>query len=154
MPCRSAYSLDPVQCRPRLGFEVADQLGVAGPALVLVHEHDVQRSGVGVTVIRRMRPLLEGRHLAVTHLVQDAARILVAEVIDARALPSTQDAQRGCGEFRGERQRLQAREDAVAAEHRHEPRQAGGRQGVPCCERGRETQGRQVDNAALVGRLQ
>ena len=120
--------VDPVQRRPRLALELAHELRVAGPALVLVEQHDVERRGVGAAVVRRVRPLLERGHLAVAHLVQDPARILVAEVVDAGALPVAERAQRRRGELGRERQRLQAREDAVAAEHRHEPRQAGGRQ--------------------------
>ena len=67
---------------PRL--QLAHQLRVAGPALVLVEQHHEQRRGVGVAVVRRVRPLLERGHLAVAHLVQDPARVLLAEVVDAR----------------------------------------------------------------------
>ena len=36
--------VDPVQRRPRLAFELVDEACVAGPALVLVEEHDVERA--------------------------------------------------------------------------------------------------------------
>ena len=116
--------VDPVERRPGLRLELAHQPAVAGPALVLVEQDHEQRGGVGVAVVRRVRPLLERGQLAVAHLVQDPAGVLVAEVVDPRALPSRQLAQRGRGELGRERQRLQAGEDAVAAEHGHEPRQA------------------------------
>ena len=74
-----------------------------------------------------MGPLLERGHLPVAHLVQDPPRILVAEIVDPRSLPLAERAQRRRRELRRERQRLQAREDAVAPEHGHEPRQTGGR---------------------------
>jgi hypothetical protein len=57
--------------------------------------------------------------------VQDAAGILVAEVVDAGPLPAAERAQARGGKLRLERQRLEAREDAVAAEHGHEPWKAG-----------------------------
>ena len=145
--------VDPVQGRARLVLEPAHELRVAGPALVLVEQHDVERGRVGAAVVRRVRPLLEGRHLAVAHLVEDPARVLVAEVVDARALALAERAQRRRGELRRERQRLQAREDAVAAEHGHEPRQARGGQRAPGHRAGREAQRREVDEAAVVGVL-
>ena len=41
-----------------------------------------------------MRPLLERGHLAEAHLVQDAAGVLVAEVVETRALPYAEGDQR------------------------------------------------------------
>ena len=123
--------VDPAQGRARFGFELADEPPVAAPALVLVEQHAVQRRRVSGAVVRGVRPLLERRQLPVAHLVEDPAGILVAEVVDPAALPGAEHAQCGGGELGRERQRLQAREDAVAPEHGHEPRQAGGRQAPP-----------------------
>ena len=146
--------VDPVERGAGLVLEVADQLLVAGPALVLVEEDDVQRGRVDRAVIGRVRALLEGRHLAVSHLVQDPPRILVAEVVTTAALPVAEHPQRRGRQLGRERQRLEAGEDAVAAEHRHEPRQPGGRQALAAGHRRREAEGRQVDQAAPVGRGQ
>jgi hypothetical protein len=44
-----------------------------------------------------VRALLEGRQLAVAHLVQDPARILVAGVVQANALPVPERPQRRRG---------------------------------------------------------
>ena len=123
--------VDPVQRRPRLAFELAHEARVTGPALVLVEEHDVEGRGVGGAVVRRVRALFEGGHLAVAHLVGDAARVLVAEVVDSGSLPVSERTQRRGGELGRERERLQAGEDAVAPEHGHEPRQPGGRKRLP-----------------------
>ena len=101
-----------------------------------------------------MRPLLKSRHLAEAQLVQDAAWVLVAEVVAARPLPEAEGHQRGARQLGGERQRLQAGEDAVAPEHRHEPRQPGGRQVVTRQRERREPQRRQIDEGALVGPLE
>ena len=101
-----------------------------------------------------MRTLLERRHLAVPHLVQDAAGVLVAEVVDPAPLPLAERTQGGRRERRREGERLQAREDAVAAEHRHEPRQAGGREALPPRHGRREAKGREVDQASPVRRPQ
>ena len=75
--------VDPGERRARLVLEVAHELAVAGPALVLVEQHHVERRRVGAAVVGRVRALLERRHLAVAHLVEDPAGILVAEVVDA-----------------------------------------------------------------------
>ena len=129
--------IDPVQSRPRLAFELADKACVTGPALVLVEEHDIERRGVGGTVVRRVRALFEGRHLAVAHLVGDAPGILIAEVVDSGSLPVAEGAKRRGGELGRERERLQAGEDAVSSEHGHEPRQPGGRKRLPPSRDGR-----------------
>ena len=146
--------VDPGERRPGLALERANQAAVAGPALVLVEQHDVERRGVGGAVVRRVRSLLERGHLAVPHLVEDPAWILVAEVVDATSLPVPERLDGRRCELRREGQRLQAREDAVAAEHGHEPRQAGSRKAVPSRDRRREAQRGEVDEAASIGRLQ
>ena len=111
--------------------------------------------GVGAAVVRRVRPLLERRHLAVAHLVEDPAGILVAEVVHAAALPVCRARAAWSRASSGANgQRLQAREDAVTAEHRHEPRQSGGRQAARPAIGGREAQRGEVDEAAPVGGLQ
>ena len=97
-----------------------------------------------------MRTLAERRHLSVTHLVQDPTRIFVAEVVDATALAHAQLAQCRGREFGIERQRLQAREHAVATEHGHEPRQSGRGQAPAAGAVRRESQCRKIDQAALV----
>ena len=140
--------VDPGQGRARLPLERAHELRVAGPALVLVEQHDVERRRVDRAVVGRVRPLLEGGHLAEAQLVQDAARVLVAEVVAARPLPEAQGGQRGARQVGVERQRLQAGEDAVAPEHGHEPGQPGGRQVVAGQRDRREPQRRQVDQAS------
>ncbi len=101
-----------------------------------------------------MRPFLEGGHLAVAHLVQDPAGILVAEVVNPGALAFCECLQRRRGEFGSEREGLQASEDAVPAEDRHEPGQPSGRQRLVRHGQCREPQCRQVRQAASVDALQ
>ena len=98
-----------------------------------------------------MRTLPERGHLAVPHLVQDPARIFVAEVVDACALARAELAQGRRGQFGIERQCLQAGEHAVATEHRHEPRQAGRGEAPAARGERRESQRGEVDEAAAVG---
>ena len=135
-------------------LELPDGPAVTGPALVLVEQHHVERSGVCTAVVRRVRPLLEGRHLSVAHLVQDATGVLVTEVVQPAALPGAERAQGRRCKLGGERQRLEAREDAVPAEHRHEPGQAGGRQAGATGDGRREAERGHIDEAAPVRRLQ
>ena len=101
-----------------------------------------------------MWPFLEGGKFAIAQLVEDAPGVLVPEVVDPRALPVTERAQRRRRELGRERQGLQAREDAVATEHRHEPRQAGGGQALSSADRWGESESREVHEAAAVRRLQ
>ncbi len=97
-----------------------------------------------------MRPLFEGRHLAETELVQDLARLLVAERIVRLRLEKRKRAQRRRRELAAEGQGLEAGNEAVAPEERHEPGQA--RRGQRSrTERGAEPQRGQVDQAALIG---
>src|SRR5204862_2592761 len=106
--------VNPVERRARLGLEVADELAVACPALVLVEQDDVERRGVDRAVVRRVRPFLERRQLAVAHLVQDPPRILVEEVYHAAALPVAVRWQRRHSELWLERMRLQALQGTCA----------------------------------------
>ena len=101
-----------------------------------------------------MRALLEGHELAVAHLVEDSAWILIAEVVQSNALPVPKCPQRRRGELGRERQGLPAGENAVAAEHRHEPRKAGCWEAVAPRDRRREAQRGEIDEAASVRRLQ
>ena len=63
--------------------------------------------------------------------MEDATRVFVAEVVQPTPLPFPEHTQGRCGQLRCERHRLQAGKEAIAAEHGHEPRQAGGRQTRP-----------------------
>ena len=154
MPMRSAYSSIQLSAAAGLALELSHQLPVAGPALVLVEQHHVQRRGVGAAVVGRMGPLLECGQLAVAHLVQDPAGVLVAEVVDPGPLPLPEHAKRRCRQLRGEGQSLQAGEDAVTTEHGHEPRQAGRGQAPSLGGERREAQRREVDKAAPVRGLE
>src|SRR5262249_50992815 len=79
--------VDPVQGRPSFVLEATDEPPIPGPALVLVEQHDKEGRCVSAAVVGRLRPFLESRQLAVPHLVEDAPRILVAEVVEPGALP-------------------------------------------------------------------
>ena len=69
-----------------LGSSSRDESRVAGPALVLVEQHQEERRGVGGAVVGRVRPLAEGGDLAEAQLVQDLAGLLVAEAVDSVSL--------------------------------------------------------------------
>ena len=90
-----AVAIDPGDRRARLALQLARQRAVARPALVLLEQDQEQRRRVGAAVVGRVRPLLEGGHLAEPQLVQDLARLLVAERIVDPALEQRQRAQRG-----------------------------------------------------------
>ncbi len=108
----------------------AHEVVVAAEAPVLRQQDQPQRRGVRRSVVRAVRLLADDRELAVADLVQDPARLLVAEVVHLRALQLTQQMQRAAGEVGADPERLQGRDQRVAAEERHEPRKPGGRQHV------------------------
>src|SRR5262249_28103970 len=118
-----AEVVDPAERGARRGLELADERRIARPALVLVEQDEEQRRRVGAAVVRRMRALLEDRQLPEAQLVRDLAGLLVAEVVDAAALERGEHAQGRRRELWRERQRLEARDQAVTAEERQEPRQ-------------------------------
>ena len=79
-----AAVLDPGQRRAGVGLQRADQLVVAGPAVVLVQQDQEQRRGVGGPEVRRVRALTARGELAESQLVQDLAGLLLVEVVAAR----------------------------------------------------------------------
>src|SRR5262249_44846717 len=102
-----AVVIDPVARRARFPLEPANELLVAGPALVFLEEDQKKRRGVGGSVVGRLRPLLEGRHLAEPKLVQDLARLLVAERVVHARLEDRQRLKCRRGELRVEREGLE-----------------------------------------------
>ena len=101
-----------------------------------------------------MRPFLERRHLPVAHLVEDPAGILVAEVVDAAALPvaerrSVVAASSGVNGSACRLVKMLSRPNMVM----NHGRPAAGRL-RPAGDGRREPQRREVDEAAPVGRLE
>jgi hypothetical protein len=97
-----------------------------------------------------VRPLAEVGQLAVAQLVQDLARLGVAEVVPRGRLVRAEGEQCGPGQLRHERDRLVTGDEAVPAEQGHEPGQSGRRQGLVRHALRVEPQGGQVDQAAPV----
>src|SRR5919201_1688666 len=65
-----AVLVDPRERRARGRLELAHQLSVAAPALVLFEQNEEERRRVGAAVVRRVRSLAEVRELAEADLVQ------------------------------------------------------------------------------------
>jgi hypothetical protein len=85
--------------------------------------------------------------------VQDLSRLRIAKWIVLARLQDRQRAQCCRRQLGHERQRLEAGEQAVPAEHRHEPGQARRGQGAGR-DAGLEAEGRQVDQAAAIDLVQ
>src|SRR5262245_57546959 len=75
-----------------------------------------------------MRYQLEVRELPVAYLVQNRARLRVAVVVALLRLQGAEYLERTPGELGIDQEVLDRRNQAVAAERRNEPRQAGCRQ--------------------------
>ena len=119
-----AAVLDPGQRSAGVALERADERVVAGPAVVLVEEDEEQRRRVGASEVRRMGALAACGELTEAQLVQDLSGLLLVEVVSLVGLASGEYAQRRRGQLREVRERLVARDQAVATEQRHEPRQS------------------------------
>ena len=144
--------VDPGEGGPRLVLALSDQRAVAGPPLVLVQQDHVQGGGVRAAVVRG---------------VQVAPRTPSSRRTASRggcgpgprrgsrrpaALPVPECLQGRRRQLGREGQRLQAGEDAVAAEHGHEPGEPGRGKAPPTGDQRREAERGQVDQAAAVGR--
>ena len=123
-----AVIVDPKQRGFRLHLQLFHQAPVPCPTLLLIEQDNEQRSDIGCPEIRRMGPFGEGCHLAVADLVEDLARLLVAELILRCPLPCGKGAQRRGGHFGDKWKRLKTRENAVTAENAHEPGETSCRQ--------------------------
>ena len=107
---------------------------LAGEAPVLREEDQPERRRVGGAVVGAVRLLAQLRQLAAADLVQDLAGLLVAEVVDARALQGAEQVKRAACKPRADPERLQGRDQRVPAEERHEPREPGCREDVVLAE--------------------
>ena len=110
----------------RVRPEPVDELVVAGPALVLVEQHQPQRRRVDRAVVGRVRDLVGARQLAGAQLVQDLARLRVAPVVDLGRLEPRQQGQRVARDLRPDGQQLQAVMIESRPNRRAEPGHAGG----------------------------
>jgi hypothetical protein len=98
-----ARALDPGERRPGSRLQAPDELVVARPALELVEQDEEQRGGVVGAVVRGLGHLPQGRQLAPPELVQDLARLGVAEVVEFLRLVGGEGLERGCRQPRLER---------------------------------------------------
>ena len=124
-PSRSPYSSIHCERPQRRLAEVADERGVVRPAPDLGEQDEVERRRVDRPVVGA-EPVARG--LAVPHLVDDLARLGVDRRIVLGRLQLGEHLERGARQLGPEEQRLQARDQRVAAEDGHEPRHPGGRQ--------------------------
>ena len=102
-------------------------------------------------VVRAVRRDAALREDPAPQLVHDLARLGVAEVVVLRRLELGERLERRLGEGRLDRQREVRRDEAVAAEGGHEPRQPAGRHRVPDALRRPDPKRSEVEEALPVG---
>ena len=122
--------------------------------MVLVEQDEEQRRRVGGSEVRRVRALPARGELAEAQLVEDLAGLLLVEVVALLGLAGGEHAQRGGRQPGQVGQRLEARDQAVAAEQRHEPRQSGRGQRRALGEVGMHAQRGEIAEARAVGASQ
>ena len=118
--------LDPAERRKRVRPQPIEQRVVAGPGVGLGQQDQPQRGRVDAPVVGVVWRLAGPRHLAGAHLVQDLAGLGVVPRIVVGRLETAEDLERGLRQRRHERDRLEPRDQAVAAEQGREPRDPGG----------------------------
>ncbi len=117
-----AVLVDPAERAHRRLAQGADERGVVGPAPHLREQDEEERRRVDRAVVAR-EPGLRG--LAGADLVDDLPRLGVCERIVLRRLEPGERDQSVARQLGSEDQRLEARDQRVAAEHGHEPRHPG-----------------------------
>ena len=120
-----AVAVDPLERAQRRLAQVADEPGVVGPAPDLGEEDEVERRRVDGAVVAG-EPGLGA--LAVPNLVDDLAGLGVGVRVVLARLQLGEHRERVLRQLGAEEERLQARDQRVAAEDGHEPRHAGGRE--------------------------
>ena len=120
-----AVVVDPAQGGFDVGPDRLDERPVGGAFVVGARQEHEQRRGVDAAVVAAERDFAEGGHLAAARLVEDLARLGVALGIDFRGLVGGQIGQDAAGQGRVEPEAFQSGNDAVAAEGRAEPGDAG-----------------------------
>ena len=120
-----AVVLDPLERPLRVGQELVHHLAGEAPSAQLTEQHDEERGGVGGPVVDAPAAERQRGRVAEAHLVEDAARLLLASRVDVLALEPGQGLQDPERQVGVDEQRHPRRDERVAAEHRHEPRRAG-----------------------------
>ncbi len=95
MPCRSAYSS--IQVSAARASNSRSRTSLVSPVQRSYSSMSttIERGGVRRAVVGGVRPLLERGQLAVAHLVEDATRVLVPEVVELGALAGAERPQGG-----------------------------------------------------------
>ena len=120
-----AAGVDPAQGGLDGLAQQLEELEVAGPHDHLADEQQVERGRVDGAVVGRVGDGLEGGELAAAQLVQDFAGLLLAEGVVGAALQAREKAHGVDRRARVEHERLEAGDDRVAPEGRHEPGHGG-----------------------------
>src|ERR1700686_2227439 len=105
--------------------KVLDESLISRPLVVLASEHYEQRRGIDATVVTCKRNLSQIRHLAMSQLVKNFPRFCFARLVNLGSLRFSQKFQNPLRDRRIDPQSLERGDDAVAAEHCAEPRNAG-----------------------------
>ena len=125
IPVAIAGPVDPGETRLDRRPQFGERRVVAGALRIEAGEHDEQRRGIDAAVVERERHLAQHRHLARPHLVQDFSGLGVGSVVVGLGLMGGKSPQRAARHVGVEPQHLQRGDEAVAAESRGVPGNAG-----------------------------
>ena len=117
--------LDPLEGPFRVGQELVHDLAGQPPAPQLSEQHDEERGGVGGAVVNAAAAERQRRRVTETHLVQDAAGLLLTSGVDVLPLEPGQCLQDPEGQVGIDEQGHPRRDERVAAEDGHEPWRPG-----------------------------
>ena len=117
--------IDPAERRLDRRPQFLQRGEVAGAVEIKSRERDEQRRCVDAAVVALERDLAQRRHLAAAHLVHDLAGLRVVRRVDDGGLGRGKPAQHAARHARIEPQHFDRGDDAVAAERRRIPGDAG-----------------------------
>ena len=129
-----APAVDPAQRGVHVREIPADGVEVAQPVEQVRHDDQEQRRRVVRAVVGRVREDPGRGELAVPDLVEDLARLHVADGVVLGRLHRREPPQGAVGELRVAADRVHRHDQRVAPEDRHVPRHAGGRHDHPALE--------------------
>src|SRR5262249_33098507 len=97
-----AILVDPVERSPGFRFEFPDQVVPSCPTFKFIQQDQEERSCIRCSKVRRVWPLFERGHFAVTGFVQNLSGLFITKIVKPCALSDCKNPQGGCRQFRYE----------------------------------------------------
>ena len=121
-----AELIDPAQSCFDVRTQLIEDTQITGPRRMTAHEDQPQGCRIDRAIVRRVRNLVEVRHLSDAQFVEDFARLLIAPFVSLCSLVIGEQPDRLFGNFGVVGEHLKRGDDAIASEKRGIPGHASG----------------------------